>query len=174
MRFGLGFVRSYSKVQDADKYSGSGSFPIVSFAYDAAFKSQVRLGVQLAFGSHKFTNDVLSLYDSTQSAVQLKENIFTLYVYGRYNILKNVNSAFRPYLMAGLGLNTSHVHSETTVNFLNNSDQVLLVKSGTRATGLGIIARVGTDYYFNPKMSAFIDAGVGASVLNVGLAINLK
>jgi outer membrane protein W len=146
----------------------------VSAAYDVAYNRDYRIGVQIGFGSHNFSRQSLSLYDSTQNSVKLKENIFAINVYGRYDILRESSFALRPFVVVGIGLNTSHVKSETTINFINNTDQVLLVSSGTRAAGLGFMARVGVDYYINRNLRAFLDAGVGTSIINIGLAIDLK
>jgi hypothetical protein len=174
LRLGLGFFRSYSKVADANNYSTSSTFPVISGAYDVAYNRDYRIGIQMGFGSHNFSRQTLSLYDSTQSSVKLKENIFAIHVYGRYDILRESSFALKPYIVLGIGLNTSHVKSETTVNFINNTDQVLLVSSGTRAAGLGFMARIGVDYFINSTLRAFVDAGAGTSIINVGLAIDLK
>lgn len=172
VRIGLGFIRSYSKVKDANNYSSSATFPVVSVAYDILFQSNLRLGAQVALGTHKFSNQAYSSYDSTQTSISLKENIFTLFVYGKYLFL-NSSAVLRPYIIGGLGINSSHVTSNSTINFLSNSSEVILVKSGARAVGLGVMARVGADYYFNDRLAAFADAGVGASVINIGVSIGL-
>jgi outer membrane protein W len=174
VRVGLGFLRSYSKVKDADQYSTSASFPTVSIGYDVRYNRTLRVGIMAAIGSHKFNTDKLSLYDSTQSNVQLKESIFNIYLYGRYDLLSGSRSALRPYLTFGVGLNTAHITSESTVSFLNNSDQQLLIKSGTRAAGIGFMGRAGADYYFNNQVSAFADVGFGASVLNIGVSFKVN
>lgn len=172
-RIGLGFIRSFSKVDNVKNYSSSGSFPVISFAYDAQYRSNVHVGAMLGFGSHKFSDDKFSSYDSTNNNISLKENIFALYVYARYEILNN-SSRLQPYVMAGLGITSSHVLSENKINFTNNNSQTLLVKSGARATGLGITARIGSVYYINNQLQAFLDAGVGLSVINIGLAFKVK
>ncbi|MEO8416947.1 MAG: hypothetical protein ABI472_25010, partial [Ginsengibacter sp.] len=124
-RIGLGFIRSFSKVDNAKNYSSSGSFPVISFAYDANFKSNVHLGLLLGFGSHNFSDDKFSSYDSTTNNISLKENIFGLYIYGRYDLFNNA-SRLQPYVMAGLGITSSHVLSENKINFTNNNNQTLL------------------------------------------------
>lgn len=174
VRVGLGFLRSYSKVKDASQYATSGSFPTVSIAYDARYNSTLRVGILAAIGSHKFNTDRLSLYDSTQSSIKIKENIFNIYLYGRYEVVAGSRSALRPYITFGIGLNSAHITSESTVSFLNNSDQLLLIKSGTRAAGIGFMGRAGADYYFNNQVSVFADAGFGASVLNVGVSFKVN
>ncbi|MEO6546632.1 MAG: outer membrane beta-barrel protein [Ferruginibacter sp.] len=173
-RLGFGFFRSYTKVKDASEYATSATFPVVSAAYDVAYNRDYRIGVQIGFGSHNFSRQSLSLYDSTQNSVKLKENIFAINVYGRYDILRESLFALRPYVLVGIGLNTSHIKSETTVNFINNTDQVLMVSSGTRAASLGFMGRAGVDYFINQNLRAFLDAGVGTSIINIGLAVDLR
>ncbi len=172
-RIGLGFIRSFSKVDNAKNYSSSASFPVISFAYDANYKDNIHLGLLLGFGSHNFSNDQFSSYDSTINNISLKENFFGLYIYGRYELF-NKSSRLQPYVMAGLGITSSHVLSENKINFTNNNAQTLLVKSGSRAGGIGIMARIGSVYYINKQLQAFLDAGVGLSVINIGLAFKVN
>ena len=174
LRFGLGFIRGVSKVKDADEYSTSATFPKISIGYDVYYRKNIRLGLQVAFGTNKFSNETFSSYDSTQSTGEIKENMFSVYLYGRYDLLDNSRSALRPYITAGIGINSSHVSTENTINFISNMDQVLLIKSGARAVGLGIIARIGADYYLNQNISVFADAGFGTSVLNIGVSYRLN
>ncbi|MDQ2862451.1 MAG: autotransporter outer membrane beta-barrel domain-containing protein [Bacteroidota bacterium] len=172
-RIGLGFIRSFSKVDNVKNYSSSASFPVISFAYDAHYKDNIDLGLMLGFGSHSFSDAQYSSYDSTINNISLKENIFALYVYGRYRLLKN-SSRLQPYVMAGLGITSSHILSENKINFTTDNTQTLLVKSGSRTAGIGITARIGSVYYINNQLQAFLDAGVGLSVINLGLAIKVK
>lgn len=172
-RIGLGFIRSFSKVDNAKNYASSSSFPVISFAYDANFKSNVHVGLLLGFGSHKFSDNKFSSYDSTTNNISLKENIFGLYIYGRYELFNN-SSRLQPYVMGGLGITSSHVLSENKINFTNNNSQTLLVKSGSRVAGIGITARIGSVYYINNQLQAFLDAGFGLSVINIGLAFKVN
>lgn len=169
---GVGFIRGFTKVKNAGNYSSSGS-PVVNIAYDALYRGPVRLGAQLAFGSHKFSGQEYNTYDSTQSTVAIKENFFTLHVYAKYSLLSST-SAFRPYALLGLGLSTSNIRTDQEVNFLNRADKVLLVSSGARAVGLGVLARIGTDYYLNNKFRVFGDVGAGPYILNIGVAANVN
>lgn len=172
-RIGFGFIRSFSKVDNAKNYSSSGSFPVISFAYDANFKDNIHLGLLLGFGSHRFSDDQFSSYDSTINNISLKENFVGLYIYGRYELVNN-SSRLQPYVMAGLGITSSHVLSENKINFTTANTQTLLVKSGSRTAGIGITARIGSVYYINNQLQAFLDAGFGLSVINIGLAIKVK
>lgn len=173
LRLGIGFIRSFTKVDGAKNYSSSGSFPAVNIGYDVNFKSKVRLGLQIGFASHNFSKQEYSTYDSTQNNITLKENIFALHIYAKYN-LTNDSSRLRPYIIAGLGINTSHIRSENTISFANNNSQTLLVKSGASSVGLGVMARVGATYYLSDPLQLFLDAGVGIAVINLGLAVSLK
>jgi len=174
LRLGIGFIRSFTKVDGAKNYSSSGSFPAVIIGYDVNFKSKVRLGLQIGFASNKFSKQEYSTYDSTQNNITLKENIFALHVYAKYNLTHD-SSRLRPYIIAGLGINTSHIRSENIISFTNNNGQALLVKSGASSVGLGVMARVGAAYYLSDLLQLFLDAGVGSpSVINLGLAVSLK
>lgn len=173
VRVGLGFLKSFSKVENSKDYSTSGGFPVISFGYEVYYKSNIRLGVQIGFGSHDFSKQEYSSYDSTKTDVTLKENIFGLYVYGRYYFL-NSSSKLQPFILGGLGIVSSNVHENNTIRFTNDNTQVILVKSGTRKTGLGITARVGADYFISNQMQLFADAGAGLSVINVGLTFSIK
>lgn len=172
-RIGLGFIRSFSKVDNVKNYASSGSFPVISFAYDANFKSNVHLGLMLGFGSHNFSDEQFSSYDSTINNISLKEKFFGLYIYGRYELFNN-SSRLQPYVMAGLGITGSHVLSENKIDFTNDNTRTLLVKSGSRAAGIGITARIGSVYYINNQLQAFLDAGIGLSVINIGLAVQVN
>lgn len=172
VRLGLGFIRGYTRVSNAKDYSSSATFPVVSIAYDGAFRNQVRLGAQLAFGSHKFSGQQYSSYDSTQSNIAIKENIFTLHLYARYNFSKST-SALQPYLVGGLGITTSNIRTDYDISFINNPGKVVQVKSGSRAVGAGVLLRAGAGYYFTSQLSAFADIGFGPSLLNVGIAASI-
>lgn len=172
VRFGLGFIRGYTKVPNAGRYSTSATFPVVSFAYDAQYRSQMRVGLQVAFGSHKFSGNEYSDYDSTQTGINIKENTFAIDVYAKYQMLSST-SALQPYLLLGLGLNTSNIHNNYNINFVNNPDKVVQVTSGSRAVGLGVLARIGSEYYFNRQLAVFADVGFGPSVLNVGVTARI-
>lgn len=172
LHLGLGFLRSFSKVENVKDYSSSASFPVVSLAYEVSYQNNLQLGVVIGFGSHKFSNQKFSSYDSTNNHINLKENIFGLYVYGRYYFLGS-NSPLQPFILAGPGITSSNIHSDNKISFTNDNSQIILVKSGSRATGLGIIARVGAQYFINNQFQVSFDAGVGLSVIKLGLSFNL-
>ncbi len=171
-RVGLGFIRGYTKVENADKLSSSSSFPLLVFAYDTRTKENLRIGLMLAFGSHKFSGESFSSYDSTIIKSNIKENIFSLMVYAKYAI--NASYAnLRPYVLGGIGINSSNVKTDNLVSFTNNS-QTVKVNSGGRSTGLGILARIGADYYFNNQTGAFADVGFGSSVIQAGFIFKIQ
>lgn len=173
VRIQFGFIRSFTKVKDVKSYSSSGSFPVVSVGYEVLFKQNLNLGVQIGFGSHNFSRQQFSAYDSTQTDVTLKENIFALYLYGRYYLLKNT-SPLQPYIAAGLGITSSNIISNNKISFTNDNSQVILVKSGERSTGLGLMARAGAEYFISDQLQVSLDAGYGLSVINAGVAFTLK
>jgi hypothetical protein len=168
VRLGLGFLRSYTRVNQVSQYASSFNFPIVSIAYDVRYRQHVRLGIQASFGPHKFTGQTYSSYDSTQSKVTLKENIFMLDAYGKYDFPYRTDK-LQPYVMGGIGIHSSHINSEYDINFISDANHALVVKSGNNSVGIGIIARIGTEYYINNKLSAFGDVGIGASIFSFGI-----
>ncbi|MEO6893670.1 MAG: outer membrane beta-barrel protein [Ginsengibacter sp.] len=166
---GLGFLRSFSKVENKNNYSSSSSFPIVSLSYEVPYNENLQLGIMLGFGSHNFSNQNYSNYDSTNNNIHIKENIFGLYVYGRYYFMSPA-SQLQPYILGGLGVTSSNIHSENKISFTNDNTQTILVKSGTRTTGLGIVARAGIEYYLTKQYQVYLDAGAGLSVIKVGVS----
>ena len=166
---GLGFLRSYSKLENKNNYSSSASFPAISINYEVPYKENIQLGVMIGFGTHKFSDQNYSSYDSTNNNINIKENIFGLYVYGRYYFMSPA-SQLQPYILAGPGITSSNIHSENEISFTNDNTQTILVKSGTRTTGIGVIARAGVEYYLNKQFQVYLDAGVGLSVVKVGVS----
>jgi outer membrane protein W len=173
LQLGLGFLRSFSKLKNVNNYSTSATFPVVSIAYEVNYKSNIQLGLMIGFGSHKFSDQNYSTYDSTNNNISLTENIFGLYVYGRYYFM-NASSRLQPYILAGPGITSSNIHSENKIRFTNGNTQIILVKSGTRSTGIGIIARAGAQYFVTNQFQVSLDAGVGLSVIKLGVSFALK
>jgi len=169
---GLGFLRSFSKLKNKSDYSTSASFPTLTFGYEVPFNSNVQLGILLGFGTHNFSDQKFSTYDSTNNDINIKENIFGLYVYARYYFLDPA-SQIQPYILIGPGITNSNLHSENKISFTNDNTQTILVKSGTRSTGIGIIARAGLEYYLNKEFQVYFDAGVGLSAIKVGISYAL-
>lgn len=170
---GLGFLRSFSKLENRNNYSSSSSFPVVSINYEVPYSNNLQLGILIGFGSHKFSDQNFSNYDSTNNDINIKENIFGLYVYGRYYFM-DPTSQIQPYILAGPGITSSNIHSENKISFTNDNTQTILVKSGTRTTGIGVIARAGIEYYLNKQFQVYFDAGVGLSVIKVGVSFALQ
>lgn len=173
VHFSLGFIKSFSKVENSKDYSSSGSFPVISFGYETVFNDNLNLGLELGFGSRNFSRDEFSSYDSTQNSISLKENIFALYVYGRYYLLNN-SSRIQPYIKAGLGITSSHIRSETKINFTNDNSETIVVTSGARTVGLGVMAKVGAAYFISNQLQVNLDAGFGLSVINAGISFNIQ
>jgi len=169
----LGFLRSFTKVKHAKNYSTPVTFPAILFGYEVNYKRNVLLGLQVGFGTHDFSNQQYSSYDSTQNNVTLKENIFGLYLYGRY-YLSTTSSKLQPYILGGVGVTSSNIISNNTISFTNGNSQVILVKSGMRSTGLSVTARIGTTYSINDQLKLSLDAGVGLSVINIGVLVKIK
>jgi len=173
LHLALGFLRSFSKLKNVNNYSSSATFPVVSVAYEVNYKSNLQLGLMIGFGSHKFSDQNYSTYDSTNNNINITENIFGLYVYGRYYFARG-SSRLQSYILAGPGITSSNIHSENKISFTNDNTQIILVKSGTRSTGVDIIARAGAQYFVTDQFQVYLDAGVGLSVIKLGVSFALK
>jgi hypothetical protein len=172
LSIGLGFLRSYSKVSQAGQYSSAVNFPVFSIAYDVRYNDQLRFGVQLAYGHHKFEGQQYSSYDSTKTAVTLNEYIFLANVYARYNFLYHT-SRFQPYIIGGIGVHNSHINYQYNIAFINNGNDAVQVKSGNNSASLGFIGRIGADYVIDRGTKVFGDLGFGASVFNLGISLRI-
>ena len=125
----------------------------------------------MAVGAHKFTKQSYSSYDSAQQSIVLKENILLLHIYGKYALSGNFG-AFQPYVTGGIGPQYSNVRSENTLQFINNTNQSILSKSAGRSFGIGILLRAGAEYKISDQLRLMADAGIGPSVVQVGIVYN--
>jgi hypothetical protein len=173
LRIGIGFLRSYTRVNQASQYASTFNFPIISIAYDVSFREHVRLGIQASFGPHKFTGQSYSSYDSLQTNTVMKEYIFMLDGYGIYYFPYRTER-IKPYVLGGLGIHSSHVNTEYDLDFVNEANHTLAVMSGNNAISIGILARIGAEYNLNNNLSAFGDVGIGASILSFGIRAHLN
>jgi len=173
VQFALGFLRGFTKVSNASSYSSKATFPVILLGYEVKYRGDLQLGVQVGLGSHNFSKQQYDAYDSLLNKSTVKENIFGIYVYGRY-YFSAASSKMQPYLLGGLGITSSNIITNTTISFTNGNSQVILVKSGTRSTGLTVTARVGTTYRVNEQLRLSLDAGVGLSVIDIGFLLAIK
>ncbi len=169
----LGFIRAFTKVDNPNNYTANGGAPVISLSYDVRVQNNVKAGLLVGFGSHKFSSGSYSSYDSTISNVDLKEAVFGIYGYGKYMILSNT-SRLQPFITIGVGLATSHVTSETRIGFMNDDSKTLLIRSGARGASLNLMARAGAAYYFNKQFQLFADVGSGLALINLGLTVSVK
>jgi hypothetical protein len=56
---------------------------------------------------------------------------------------------------------------------LENANQTILITSGARSVGLGLLLRAGTDFYLTDQFQIYADAGIGPTVIQFGVAINV-
>ena len=172
IRIGLGFIRSYTKVGQAGQYKSYVNFPVFSVAYDVRYTNELRFGLQVSYGHHKFTGQQYSSYDSTNTASSLNEYIFMVDAYARYNFSYHT-SKVQPYVIGGIGIHNSHVNYEYDIAFINNANHPVQVKSGNNNISLGLMGRIGADYLLDRNTKVFGDIGFGASVLNLGVSLRI-
>lgn len=173
VRFGLGFFRGYTKVKDVGGYSSSTFIPAFTLAYETLFQPGLRVGVQAGLGNRKFSRSEFNDYDSLTINKTLRENIFTLHAYGRYTI-GDFYARIQPYVMGGIGLQTSSIKTEQQIDFMEQNTPMLQVRSTNRSVGIGLLLRAGAEYYLNPQFRVFTDVGTGPAVFQVGVAVFLQ
>lgn len=164
IRLGVGFIPSYSKIDNKDSYDTKIGFPPIIITYLIPYKKSLMVGVQIATGTFKYNRSQFDDYDQIQTQSELKENLFQLTALGKYQF---TNSDLRPYAMLGLSLNISSVKAESTLNFVDD-DREIFVKSGVRNTGMGVLARAGLEYSLNDQIGFYTDLGTGISLLQIG------
>lgn len=164
IRFGLGFIPNYSKINNRDIYDTKIGFPIIIGTYLIPYKKSLMIGLQVASGSFKYSRSQFDDYDGVRTDSELKENLFLLTALGKYTFTQN---DLRPYALLGLSLNISSVDAESTLKFLND-DHEIFVKSGVRNTGIGVLVRAGLEYSMNDQIGFYADLGTGATLLQIG------
>lgn len=171
---GLGFLRGYTAVSQANSYQSSNTFPFVLLGYDFQYAPTLRLGIQMGIGSHRFSRSQYDDYDSTFNQTSLKENIFSLHVYGMYQWVGASNSQIiHPYVLGGIGFVNAHIKSSQQIQFLGKPNQQLQIHSGTRAINISLLARAGIRAMISDQIEGFADAGLGNSILRIGICYRL-
>ncbi len=170
VRFHLGFIRGFTKVNNVSDYESAMRFPGIGISYDAQFKENFRMGVTFGVAGTRFKRNQYDSYDSLQINRDLNETLLLLNVYAKRRF---GDGRLRPYLLVGLGLNGSFLKSTAVFAADNASDRRIQVSSNSRALSLGIQARLGVDYEANPGLMVFGDVGAGLSVLQFGIGYKL-
>ncbi len=170
IRLGVGFIPSYSKIDNKDSYDTKFGLPPIIVTYLIPYKESFMVGVQMATGSYKYSRSQFDDYDQTQTHSELKENLFQLTALGKYQY---ANSDLSPYAILGLSLIVSSVKAESTLTFLND-DRDIFVKSGVRNKGMGILARAGLEYSLNEQIGLYTDLGSGISLLQIGMVYKMN
>ncbi len=170
IRFQLGFIRGFTKVNNIDAYTASMRFPGIGISYDSQFKNNFRVGVTFGVAGSRFKQTQYDSYDSLQVNRDLDETLLLLNVYAKRRFGEG---RLKPYLLLGLGINGSFLKSKAVFAADNTSDRRIQVTSNSRAFSLGIQARLGVDYEVNPGLMVFGDIGAGLSVLQFGIGYRL-
>ncbi|MBL7870745.1 MAG: outer membrane beta-barrel protein [Cyclobacteriaceae bacterium] len=164
IRLGVGFIPSYSKIDNKDSYNTNIGFPPIIVTYLIPYKKSLMVGIQLATGTFNYSRSQFDDYDQIQTQSELKENLFQLSALGKYQF---TSSDLRPYAILGLSLNISSVNAESTLNFVDD-DRTIFVKSGVRNTGMGVVVRAGLEYSLTDQIGFYTDLGTGVSLIQLG------
>ena len=173
---GLGFFRQFSR---ADKIDGNfarkkGYLPAILAGYSIEIKPNLQLGAQLGIAGYTYEGGEFREFDQLVIQNNIKENITSLNIYGRYIFASDTaGTRLRPYIMAGLSINSSKINSQRTLNVLENG-QNLLINSTSQSTSMGMFFRAGSKYILNDKFSLYADLGNGISILQMGGVYRIK
>jgi hypothetical protein len=100
--------------------------------------------------------------------------LFSLHAYGMYEWNNAATSQIiHPYVLAGIGFVNAHIQSSQQIQFLGKSNEQLQVQSGTRSLNISLLARAGIRAMINNQLEGFADAGLGNSILQIGICYHL-
>jgi hypothetical protein len=171
-RPGVGFIRGFSKIDNADELTNESSGPGLFLTYLFPYKKNISFGLLTGFASFKYSDVLFSAYDELQIERKITENLFTVAVMGKYALgLETVD----PYIMGGLSFNSSNVSSDGSITFVDD-ERTIKVQNSARSSSLGLLFRIGFNVRFSEKFGAYADFGNGLTLVQIGgiLKINEK
>lgn len=167
---GLGFLKSYSI---GDEFSSNlkqtSLLPGIYLRYTTEKNESLRFGVQLGIARYNYEGDEFNEFDQVIVSRTASENVFSLSAFGQYTLN---TGTFKPYILGGLSLNIATIDGQTTVLPVETGAGYR-VNDGARDISLGILARIGAIYSINDKIQAYLDAGSGLSIIQLGAIFNL-
>lgn len=164
VRIGVGIVRNYSRVKEVDEYQSEFSFPSIHISYLFPVNSNIDVGLAMGYAGFKYSDKSFSEYDQLQTDRTIRETLFSVALIGKYGFDLKL---FRPYVLAGISFTNSNVRTEGTVTFTDD-ERSILVQGGARSGSFGIPLRGGVDIRIVESFNAFIEAGTGLTMLQVG------
>lgn len=170
IRLKVGAFRGFSKLNNSDDYSSSLGFVPIIIDYDVAFRNKYRVGLSLGFASYNFNRIEFNTYDSTQigNDVSEKQFVANVYIKRRFDY-----GNLKPFILGGVGLNSSLLKSSSVVALDIRSNRRLLIESEGRSASLGIQLRAGLDYDLNENFKITGDIGTGLSIVQLGITFKL-
>ncbi|MBX2945049.1 MAG: hypothetical protein KF725_04390 [Cyclobacteriaceae bacterium] len=169
-RIGAGFIRNFSKIKDAGKLTNEQSGPGVFVAYVFPFRKNVTLGLLSGLATYKYSEVLFSEFDQLQTERDIKENLFSLSIIGKYSTGWNF---IDPYILGGLSFTTSNVRSDGSLTFLDD-ERVIKIQNSARGSSLGILFRVGFQVNLSSKIGIYSDIGNGLSLVQIGGTLKLN
>lgn len=169
VRLGIGFIRNYSKIKNADNLTNESSAPTFYLTYLFPYRENIHIGVMGGLSKFKYSEAYFSEYDQLQVNRDLTESVFTLAVVGRYSRDFNI---ITPYVMGGLAFYSSTIKSSGSLTYIDD-DRTVLVQNSARNTGLGIVFRLGLNVNITEKVGAYADFGNGLTLGQVGAVLKL-
>ena len=170
VKIGMGFSEEFSRIKGVEDFDGAQNLPSLYASYEFSFYDFLITGIGLGYASSEYTYVKSSDYDQVDIEQQVDESIFTLGVYGKYELMEGF---FRPYIQAGLNFNYTVADSKGYIFFREESKAVA---NNTTINGfkVSLLARAGVDLHISKSFGLYSDIGTGNSLIQVGAKFILK
>jgi hypothetical protein len=165
MKLGTGIENSYANVGGVNSYDKISAYPTIFLSYAVKVNKLFDAGVSLTFARGDYQKKTFSDYDQLDVTQEYNQKIFTLGLFGKYNLTR---SNFNPYVLAGVDFNYTNIMQNSDFFF---TDQDKHVKTELQINGVitKVIARVGIDINITKRFGFFADAGLGVSLVTAGV-----
>lgn len=169
IRLGVGLMRNYSKIENAEKLTEESGSPAFHLAYLFPYRENIHIGVITSFGTFKYSEAYFSEYDQLQVNRDLSEKVFSLAVVGRYSRHLNI---ITPYVLGGLAFYSSTINTNGSLTYVND-DRIVRVQNSARNSSIGFVFRLGLNVNVTKKIGAYADFGNGLTLGQVGAIVKL-
>jgi opacity protein-like surface antigen len=165
LKIGAGFESAYSDVEGIktfDKGTGSPSLYLgYSFKYNRLFDA----GISLGFADKDYQKSTFSDYDNIDFNQKINEKVLTVGLFGKYNLTAGF---IKPYLLGGINFNYTYISQEGDI-FYRDQEKHVLTNFQIRGVKTELMVRAGLDVNISRRFGFFADAGLGVSLIQVGV-----
>jgi hypothetical protein len=166
----LGFSHPYSGFKNLKDYDKSNNTPSMVASYHFRYNRFLITGVNIGYTDISYNYQSLSDYDQIDIQQKVKESIFTMGFFGRYNLL---DGFVQPYLLMGFNINHSKALVVNDVFFRDLGRHVATVY-GIRGFKTDFVFRGGVDLALSKHFGLYSEIGSGSSLVQLGVIFILK